>query len=198
MTLALQPNRAARRRAALHGEVLTDFVHGTIDATPTRAGETQAMRWVPDEDIPADHRAFVREHVDRVADELGLPHVTVRYFEPTDDAGDFAFPAGAHDAIAAGVTPPGDVARMTIGLPASLRGDFLLAAIAHEVRHLYQPTEILRLHESHRRLLELIAPLAKQADAIHEQVIALLDDNEPDAHAFASAYVRRQLGTGER
>lgn len=109
----------------------------TADMAPSAArGEQVLMSWIDEDQIPAEHRAYVRRHVDRAARKLKLGHVHVRWFGPPINGGDFWGIAPDADLLPAGVAP--DDQPMTIALNAGLRGEAVAACIAHEVRHVAQ------------------------------------------------------------
>lgn len=124
--------------------------------TPTEIpGQMVRCSYVPDELIPPDHRAFVRYHVDRVSDWLGLGHVTVKWFGPTPRGAepDFLAPSPEANRVPAGMVSPTEP--MTVVMNASARGDGLIVVIAHEVRHVQQ----------HLLLAKIRTPELREADA---------------------------------
>lgn len=119
----------------IHGTVTADIPHSTT-------GGYVRLRWVPLEEIPAEHRTLVSLHVDRLARLHGLGRVRVRYFAGATEDGAAAFswyvPAGGYVLL-------GNVSRdrpNAIALHHGLRGDELVAhTIAHEIAHLLQQRE---------------------------------------------------------
>lgn len=152
---------------------------------PAPKGRLLPFSWVPIEAIGAIHRRFVTRHVDRIAAELGIGQVLVRFYEPTRNGApvsevdfwhgpttfdDYVLGGMAHLANLADVqviedgrpvaTPNGPVGE--IALLRGLRGTALVDVIAHEMRHLWQYSGAM-------------------ADA----------DREADAERFAADYTRR-------
>ena len=194
MTLAVAPNRAARRRAQ------RERITGTIgsDLPALAPGESGRFAWVDDETVEPSHRAMVREHVDRAAALLGLGDIAIRFYTGADDEADFTLPAGPDGGFVLGVTPPLPPGVLGVGIPASLRAPELVAAVAaHEVRHCAHMAERHRLSARY----DEIHRLAKQLEAEGNAVIArheLLGDEEwveQDCDRFVRLYMAR-LGDG--
>lgn len=129
------PNRAQRR----HPDTINLAATATTSLPPVAKGELLLLGWVPDDDVPEQHRAYVRRETDKAAGRLGLGHVAVRYFDLPQPGRppDFTWTAPDDEGIPLGVAN-GRVERMTIGILAGLRGAAVKAVIAHECRHVLQ------------------------------------------------------------
>lgn len=126
----------------------TRTIHGTSRTRVRPRTETGDifLGWVPSDQIPAGHRAFVERHVKRAARKLRLARVPrVRYFaEPSLGREIFTHtirvdrpPAPGYGVLLAGLTPF-DLP-WTIGIDANLRGtEAVKVVLAHEVRHCAQ------------------------------------------------------------
>ena len=123
-------------------------IHGTSRTRirpRTETGDVY-LGWVPPDQIPSGHRAFVERHVRRAARKLKLPRIPrVRYFaEPRLGREIFTHtlrvhrpPAPGYGVLLAGFTPF-DLP-WTIALDANLRGtEAVKAVLSHEIRHVQQ------------------------------------------------------------
>lgn len=133
---------ASRPGSDMHKEsdMTAEQPFGTVDKSidPSLGqGEIVFLSWVPEERIPPLHRKYVRRHVDRLARENGLPPVTIKWFGPPLNGGDFWGVAPFAAAMPGGVAPS-DMEN-TVAFHYALRGaDVLLPVIAHEICHLVQ------------------------------------------------------------
>jgi len=111
-------------------------------------GRLVLVSWVPDEDIPPEHRAWVARHVERAATMAGiLGDVDVVWFAPASDGlGDIAIPADPDGRPPAGCT--NQALPNTIGLLATLRGPIVAQTIAHELRHVLQQNQRALLEDA--------------------------------------------------
>jgi hypothetical protein len=145
---------------------------------PVPAGTLIPFVWVDPARVPERHRRYVTRHVNRLAPELGVPRLVVRFYAPTRRG---QMPAFLHRATHDDYIVGGIASRMLVhemltidGQPLdvtgevpyiclleTLRGAMLVTTIAHELRHLAQPADMTR------------------------------DEREADAERFAAAYVAR-------
>jgi hypothetical protein len=123
---------------AARSEVERYVFLGTITTAmePSQDVEQVFLSWVADDQIPRPHRREVRRLVDKLGKRMGLGPVTIRYFGPEVDGGDFWGIAPEAGVLPAGVAP--DDQPMTIALNAGLRGGAVVAVVAHELGHLAQ------------------------------------------------------------
>ena len=106
---------AVETRVGLSGTLSDDL------APADGAGQVVFLSWVPEDRIPAGHRAFVRRHVDRAARLMGIVgHVRVRWFGPAVNGGDFTGPQDGPAPDMALCSSP-TVARHPMALNASQR-----------------------------------------------------------------------------
>lgn len=112
---------------------------------PTHVGQKITRSWVPDDEVPKAHRAFVNAHARRLAKRHGLGDVRVRYFGPprrnpqpmeVDDRvtnyGDFYVEARDVHNVTMALTPDDN----TIALYHGVWGELVPFLVAHEIRHL--------------------------------------------------------------
>lgn len=137
--LAPIPSRELAPRL-LTGRVATDWLPPAVADDATHAQVFAS--WVPEAAVPREHRESVRRHVDRVGAFLRLGPIHVRWFGPPVGDGDF-WGIGAKGCLPVGVLP--DDMDGTIAFNATLRGDLVVAVVAHEVRHLWQREQMRRL-----------------------------------------------------
>lgn len=154
--------------------VTADGESSSQTSVVTEVGAVVLMSYVPEAEIPASRRTFIRQHVNHVRRRLNLPAVAVRHLGPPRwDRGEVLVhevnrwhPTFDREAepgmqrMLGAVTSP--ILPWTISLHVALSGDDLVRAIAHELRHVDQLWGRARIPE---------------------------DEREPDAIAFADAWM---------
>lgn len=146
---ARRPSRPSLLPAVrAHG---TDGTSGLVEgARAIKAGETLLCRFIRPEDVPADHRAMIRRHVDRACELSGFdPGLGIRWYTiATGPTGDFAFTAKRDNTIPGGRFAAGQVDwPLVIDLYAGLRGPLAVSAAVHEARHAMQKLAIAALED---------------------------------------------------